>query len=72
MLIDKNRRLLVLSWISVPTRSITYNPNTNIINIIFDYNQTIDLTTKNIQFSPSTSVNGSYLTYFYNSSVATM
>ena len=44
----------------------------NIITIIFDYNHTIDLSTKYIQFSPSDSVNGQYLQYFYNSSVANM
>ena len=49
------RHLQTSSWVSIPTRSITYDTSTSLLTITFSYNATIDLTSKYLQLSPSSS-----------------
>jgi hypothetical protein len=72
LLFEKNteRLLQSVSWISIPTKSISYDPSTNILTIVFDYDATIDLSQKYIKFIPSSSTQTQGIKYFYASPTA--
>jgi hypothetical protein len=58
-----------ISWISIPAKTISYDPMAGLLTIVFDYDSTIDLSQKSIQFIPSSSTS-SGVKYFYASPTA--
>jgi hypothetical protein len=69
-LLASSSRLLQAGWVSIPTRSISFDSYLYLLRIVFSYDASLDLSRKYFQLDPSSSASSAVVKYFYSSPVA--